>query len=45
MHNIKADFLRGPQGPGITSVHLTVGMAQVVADALVAAINRTKEDD
>jgi hypothetical protein len=28
-----------------SSVHLTVGMAQVIADALVAAINRTKEDD
>jgi hypothetical protein len=28
-----------------SSVHLTVGMAQVVADALVVAINRTKEKE
>ena len=27
------------------SVHLTVGMAQVIADALAAAINRTKEEE
>jgi len=27
------------------SVHLTVSMAQVIADALVAAINRTKEEE